>query len=462
MAMSFVVSSAVGSKSMALEEQLPEHFYWGLEFHIFNDTSKKEAFLKELFSPEEIEKIGSMHLCLYQKEIEDQNAKSHKFDEDRLNRFLTQSCMNINDSVFFLVHPKWRKLGYLSADGQKICLDKSDCAVVLEGSSNRLVLGWIRWGVEVFEKIAPFKYRFTNATYDLTNYAEQKGVNVFKDYTHILPYSGGLGNQLFYYWSGVIHALKNNKTPYMTHALYLHEFLDLPFKKENSPIMEFDSLPEFLRRYIYENIGGVCRSNHHVPFDQKCIKIGGFLQSWKNFVGYEDYIREHMVFTNHVQPKSQEIMKKMKNENAVSIHVRRGDYVWQGYILLTQNYYNKAIKYIKQNVKNPHFYIFSNDINWVKENLTFDGEYTIIDWTKRDYEDLQLMSKCKHFINANSSFSWWGSFLSDNKNKIIISPDKHASWDFDWIKYLLAPNFVTIDVEKHWWDRKVKKYVTID
>jgi hypothetical protein len=117
-----------------------------------------------------------------------------------------------------------------------------------------------------------------------------------------------------------------------------------------------------------------------------------------------------MVFTNHVQPKSQEIMKKMKNENAVSIHVRRGDYVLQGYILLTQNYYNKAIKYIKQNVKNPHFYIFSNDTNWVKENLTFDGEYTIIDWTKRDYEDLQLMSKCKHFINANSSFSWWGSF----------------------------------------------------
>ena len=110
-------------------------------------------------------------------------------------------------------------------------------------------------------------------------------------------------------------------------------------------------------------------------------------------------------------------------------------------------------------MKNPVFYIFSTDQQWAKDNIKIDAPHVYVDWTKRDYEDLQLMSNCKHFINANSSFSWWGSFLSPNKHKIILSPNKHTAWDLKWIEYLNAPNFVVLDVETHYFDGWQNKFI---
>ena len=124
------------------------------------------------------------------------------------------------------------------------------------------------------------------------------------------------------------------------------------------------------------------------------------------------------------------MLAQIDKVNAVSLHVRRGDY------LLAKNmsvlgvcgldYYKKAIEYVAKNVKNPYFFLFSDDIPWVEENLKINYPYEIVDINngKNSFYDLWLMKNCKHNIIANSSFSWWGAWLNENPNKIVVAPKK--------------------------------------
>ena len=446
-------------KTVPLEEQIPEHYFCGLEKTIFNEQERRETFLKKFFSPEEIEKIGNAHLCLYNNEIIKKNIETKSFDENLLKRVLNEKCSSIDSEIPWFTHRFWKSRMYRSIDKKMLCRSKNDCAIVVEENDQKTVLGWLKHGVEVFLKKNDSSFYLSGEKYDLEPYLKKNGFVDFKKYVEVGYTYGGLGNQLFMYWSAIIHARANNKEPLKMHNWYLDNFLDLPVKAtSNRPIGHYHQLPEFVKRALGLKF---CASSHHVSYDSNCFMVKGYLQSWKNFIGHEDYIRENMIFKNEVSDKSRETMDKMKNENAVSLHVRRGDYILQGYILLTQDYYSKAIDYIKRNVKNPVFYVFSNDMKWAKENIKIDAPHVYVDWTKRDYEDLQLMAECKHFVNANSSFSWWGSFLGKNKNKIIIAPDKHISWNLNWIKEVNAPNFVVIEVDKHYFDKNKQEFVTV-
>lgn len=119
------------------------------------------------------------------------------------------------------------------------------------------------------------------------------------------------------------------------------------------------------------------------------------------------------------------LKNKFLNCNSVALHVRRGDYVSLGHSC-SANYYNSAISYIDSKFKNPFYYIFSDDINWCKENLYFKTKPNFIDdkYNLEDYHELMLMKYCKHNIISNSSFSWWGAWLNENPEKIVIYPDK--------------------------------------
>lgn len=120
------------------------------------------------------------------------------------------------------------------------------------------------------------------------------------------------------------------------------------------------------------------------------------------------------------------IKTQMKNENSVAIHIRRGDYLnYPDMQVCDDNYYCKAIKIINTKVENPHFYVFSDDINYVKKMLIdYKENISYISGEQRDYEELMLMRNCKNFIISNSSFSYWGQFLSENPNKIVIAPNR--------------------------------------
>lgn len=119
----------------------------------------------------------------------------------------------------------------------------------------------------------------------------------------------------------------------------------------------------------------------------------------------------------------------IKKQNSVSIHIRRGDYISNPeYLkihgLCTIDYYQRAIEYICKKVDNPTFYIFSDDMEWVKQNIQFVNNCVYVTNTpdKKDHFEMYLMSLCKHNIIANSSFSWWGAWLNQNNPSIVIAP----------------------------------------
>ena len=116
----------------------------------------------------------------------------------------------------------------------------------------------------------------------------------------------------------------------------------------------------------------------------------------------------------------------MIKDNSVSVHIRRGDYlevdeVYGG--ICTEEYYEKAMKKMEDEVPDCHFFIFTNDIPWVKEHMTGEN-ITVVEGNDEDagYIDMYLMTQCKHYILANSSFSWWGCYLNPSKEKKVIAP----------------------------------------
>ena len=91
--------------------------------------------------------------------------------------------------------------------------------------------------------------------------------------------------------------------------------------------------------------------------------------------------------------------------------------------IINRNYYGKAIEYIADRVTKPVFFFFSDDSQWVKQNISCKYEHYYVDELHlKDYEELVLMSKCKHHIIANSTFSFWGAWLCQNINQIVIAP----------------------------------------
>ncbi len=152
--------------------------------------------------------------------------------------------------------------------------------------------------------------------------------------------------------------------------------------------------------------------------------------SWQNekyFKECSDEIRKAFTFKQQLGDKNEELLNAINATESVSIHVRRGDYLsdptYQGICDLP--YYKNAIQYIKEHIKAPHFYIFSNDAKWCEEFIApLCEDYTIIDWNGgiKSWADMQLMSLCNHNIVAHSSFSWWAAWLNNHDNKIVVSP----------------------------------------
>lgn len=140
-----------------------------------------------------------------------------------------------------------------------------------------------------------------------------------------------------------------------------------------------------------------------------------FHGNWNNEKYSKDVNNEiaaTFVFPKNDNPKNIEIIQKMLSENSVSIHVRHGDYTKYGFPLLSLDYYYHAVSVIEETIASPHYYIFSDDIDFVRGNFKFlKHDFTIVDWNKgrQSFRDMQLMSMCKHNINANSTFSYWGA-----------------------------------------------------
>ena len=228
----------------------------------------------------------------------------------------------------------------------------------------------------------------------------------------IIKLMGGLGNQMFQYAYGFALA-KRKKTNLLLDMSFFSE------KKIATPrIFELDQL------CITQN------NTKQKPFLTKIPKIGNKLKSFLNY--FEDYFQSEKFFADCTEEIRKEFQFKKKLQipkgNTVAIHVRRGDYVKfeDIHLVCTPAYYENAITYIQSKVEAPIFYVFSEDLEWVKQNINIPSNSVFVDYNPNlsSSHNMQFMSLCKHQIISNSSYSWWAAWLNQNPSKIIVAPDK--------------------------------------
>ena len=286
--------------------------------------------------------------------------------------------------------------------------------------------------------------------------------------------TGGLGNQMFEYAAGRALALQNstNLKLHFTNALVsTKRVYSLDVFNVNAQIATDDEVKLF--RYPTSRIGYAFKRvlqelklyhNSHIYSEKawytydsgllKChdnVYIEGFWQNPRYFNAVAPQIRKDFTLKSKPNIKNKNLINVMGKQNAVSIHIRRGDYVKKirsgnYFPPLSVEYYRNAIIQIIKRVKNPTFYVFSDDIGWSIQNLNLKNAVFIDHNGNAPVEDLRLMSHCKHHIIANSAFSWWGSWLNPNEKKVIIGPNKWSSLPYkegiiqrDWIT--LDPHF---------------------
>ena len=156
-------------------------------------------------------------------------------------------------------------------------------------------------------------------------------------------------------------------------------------------------------------------------YSDKNLYLQGYWQYF-DFSSYRDVLLKDLRFEVEINNTYLYYSDLIEKSNAVAIHFRRIQYE----PVISIDYYKKAIKYISENVENPTFFIFSDDINWCRENLSINGICFFVENFKDELYELKLMSQCNHFIIANSTFSWWGAWLSVNADKKVIMPDGYT------------------------------------
>ncbi|SDA66103.1 Glycosyl transferase family 11 [Lachnospiraceae bacterium G11] len=255
----------------------------------------------------------------------------------------------------------------------------------------------------------------------------------------IVQLSGGLGNQLFQY----AYYLKLNKLGYETYMDDISRYKDGKERNNQLCLIGADYAParenDILRlrdrdRKIADLIRRrICGSRDVERHEGDEITEDGYWtgywQSAEGYSGIERDLREN-VFGERFEDEVtySDIKQRIENSLSVGVHIRRGDYlspevqhVYGG--ICTDKYYESALKYMRDKYPGCIFYIFSNDPDWVKENYAVD-DVVVMEGNDEEhgYRDMYLMSKCKHNIIANSSFSWWGGWLNTNPDKCVIGP----------------------------------------
>lgn len=263
----------------------------------------------------------------------------------------------------------------------------------------------------------------------------------------IVKLIGGLGNQFFQYAVGRSLSVAN-KCELKLDATGFKEYKLHKYSLNNFNIKEVfatdDELKYFTAKpnWLISKYAPFLTSKKYVPegefgYHGRILKLKGdvylegYWQTEKYFQSIQKMIRDEFSVRHEISGIDFEIAKKMKEVNSVSIHVRRADYVSNPQAKAMHGncsleYYQKAVDLISKSVEKPVFFVFSDDYEWVKDNVHTGFETIFVHHNNADknYEDLRLMSTCKHNIVANSSFSWWGAWLNNNPAKIVVAPKK--------------------------------------
>ena len=195
---------------------------------------------------------------------------------------------------------------------------------------------------------------------------------------------------------------------------------DLAWYENTSPNKYIDFIFQKIKNLVAPYNKNHFRENGFEKFDEEVFLLpnntylDGYFQSDKYFREYADVIRSDFEVSIPASQKNTDMIEKIQSVNAVSLHIRRGDYVKNSntqalHGLCNAEYYKNAVAHIAEKIENPVFFIFSDDIDWAKENMKTGFEQHYIDFNdaSQNHEDIRLMKNCKHHIIANSTFSWW-------------------------------------------------------
>ena len=268
----------------------------------------------------------------------------------------------------------------------------------------------------------------------------------------IVRLTGGLGNQMFQYAAARSVAdrhgvrLELDITDYKHHKLRRYELGDFTIRAEIASKDDIESLGvdttrlslfgRFKRRLLPSSSNTVYRERS-LSYDSGVESIvppmylDGYWQSERYFTLNEDVIRRDFSSAYPLNEPNSNILAQIQAVNAVSLHIRRGDYVSdlrtnRMHGICSLDYYRSAIDYISGKVTQPHFFIFSDDHSWVQRNFYFVSPSIFVTVNSSDMGvlDMILMQQCKHHIIANSSFSWWGAWLDPSSDKIVVAPKR--------------------------------------
>ena len=283
----------------------------------------------------------------------------------------------------------------------------------------------------------------------------------------IVKLKGGLGNQMFQYtYAKLIERLSGETTK--VDASYFH---GITGDNVRQPRLFKFSLSLLTASEI--EIRNICKLSHKgnpLKFDYK-LKIvfeklfnkryyfemkrdyvdpltivkhdyfDGYWQSWQYVDAIWDAVCKDFAPSYDFSKAVNDEIKKVKSQNSVFVGVRKGDYESnkKRFGSFNQHYFDQAIQYITDKIRNPVFYIFSDDIDWVIKNMDFqkwNPVFRIKSPDNDDFDELMVMANCKHAIIINSTFHWWGARLNETNDKIVIAPKK---WFFDGGKIDIVP-----------------------
>lgn len=272
----------------------------------------------------------------------------------------------------------------------------------------------------------------------------------------IVKLQGGLGNQLFQYAFGRRLAARRGEELSLNIASLTNNPLGRAYALANfnikaAVINQADSLIAKLAGLITKKIFRQFNIGYKPRLlESKVVVFEGFFQSYKYLEPIRAELLEELSLAEDFDVKYRGLISEMATTVSVAVHIRRGDYVNDAktkriHFICDLDYYKQALALIKTKIKAPIFYIFSDDIAWVKKNFLVNEKIVFVSGPEtKDYEELILMSRCHHNIIANSSFSFWSAWLNQNQDKIVIAPKKWNNRYNKLFKDLLPPKWLRV------------------
>ena len=284
-----------------------------------------------------------------------------------------------------------------------------------------------------------------------------------------ISFEGGLGNQLFQYAMGRYMEEKFNEQVYIDSSKYEYEAIEFrdyelndfnisskwkiaPLHKNRLARFGYGYYAYLAFTWLYLKInknrkkrdgklyfakGYQWLTNHigfyRVHFDEEL----QLYNSWTNkkFVrgmwfypdvvkSLGDELKDELTVKTDISKENQELLNQIRTSESVAVHIRRGDFVKLGLVVCDIPYYERCMDKMSELVQSPTFFVFSDDINWVKENLSATQfNVVFVDNNNSSTDDMRLVYSCKHFIMSNSTFSWWGAYLGRHEDKVVICPE---------------------------------------